>query len=331
MGGTKYAYFNSGAIKEVQNFPLLKILIICLIIIIAILIIARILGLRSIFQDKGISAELNNINALKKRDKRILRINNTLKKITKLVNNTGLSSSSNKREYMEYNLRRAGIKIPGGIRYMYPEEFDACCKLGALITIAIGLMVFIFASLTFGVFIIIGGTVLWNTLPMLIVRAIVADKDAEIRRNFFDIYLMLHYTLISGAGTPLNQLFRSYSKQTNSKEMLAFAANCIDIIDTYGEYNATNLITKEYREIAEVGRLMRLIKQQQDGGDIKQELLGFKSQLMQERKYEVEARMNKLVNRANESFKLLMIILVQAILSAMAIYLPDILSVSSFF
>ena len=335
MGGenvrTEYNYMNEGMIYKLQNLPLVKVLIVILLVVIAVSIIMRLIGLRSLFQDKGVSAELENINAIKKRDKYILRANNILRKITRLVNSSGLSLGSNKHEYMEYNLRRAGVKVPGGFRNMTPEEFNACCKLGSLITGAIGLIVLIFLNLTFGALIILGGSILWNTVPMMVVRGIVADRDAEIKRHFFDVYLMLHYTLIANAQTPIAQLLRSYGKQTSSKEMIAFTANCVDFLDTYGEYNATRMIAREYREIAEVGRLMRLIRQQQEGGDITQELLGFKSQLVKERAYEVEVRMNKLINRANESFKVLMIILVQAIVSAMAIYLPDIVGVTSFF
>ena len=329
--GTTYNYMDKGVIQSFNSVTAVKVLIIIFLVVISVLIIMRLIGLRSLFQDRGITAELENINAIKKRDKQILRANHLLKRITKLVNRSGLNIGTKKYEYVEYNLRRAGVKIPGGFRVLTPDEFNACCKIGSLITTAIGIVVLATASILFGFVIIVGCAVLWNIVPMMIIRGIVADKDAEIKRNFFDLYLMLHYTLIAGAKTPIAKLFKSYGKQTNSEEMIEFTANCVDFLDTYGEFNATRLIAKEYREIAEVGRLMRLIRQQQDGGDITQELLGFKSQLVKEREYEVEQRMDKLVNRANDSFKVLMIILIQAIISAMSIYLPDIASVTSFF
>jgi len=326
-----YKYLNEQAINEIRNLPYIKSLIIILIAVIFIMLLMRLIGLRSLFLDRGISAEIENINAIKKRDKRILRANNTLRKITKLVNSSGLNISASRREYIEYNLRRAGVKVPGGNRIMTPEEFNACCKVGTLSTQLIGLVVLMFVNLTFGILIIVGGTVLWYILPMMIVRNIVASKDEEIRKNFFDLYLMLHYTLTVRAKTPIAQLLKSFAKQTTSKEMLEFTDVCIDYLDTYGEYNGVMYIAREFREIAEVGRLMRLIRQQQDGGEIKQELEGFKSQLIKERKYKIEQRMNKLINKANASFRLLMIILIQAIISAMMIYLPDILNIKSFF
>lgn len=329
--GINYEYMDQGAVQSLNSVTAVKIIIVALLIVVTVSIIMRLVGLRSLFQDKGVSAELENINSIKKRDKQVIRANYALKKITKLVNKSGLNIGTKKHEYIEYNLRRAGVRIPGGFRVITPEEFNACCKIGSLITTAIGIIVLALVNILFGFVITVGCVVLWNTVPMMIIRGVVADKDAEIKSNFFDLYLMLHYTLIASAKTPIAQLFKSYGKQTNSGEMLAFTSTCVDFLDTYGEFNATRLIAKEYREIAEVGRLMRLIRQQQEGGDITQELIGFKSQLVKEREYEVEQRMDKLVNRANDSFKVLMIILIQAIISAMAIYLPDVLSVTSFF
>ena len=89
-------------------------------------------------------------------------------------------------------------------------------------------------------------------------------------------------------------------------------------------------IAKEYREIPDVTKLMRLIKQFNDGGDIKQDLIGFRDKLLLEKQMRMEDEQKKLVTKARLSFNILMIVLVQAILSAMAIYLPDLTNVGSF-
>ena len=327
----EYNQMNSDLIKDLANIPSVKVLICILLVILTVMIIMRILGMRSLFRDKGIAAEINNVDAIKKRDKEIIRANNILKRITKLVNNTGLSIGSNKYEYMEYNIHRAGLKVPGGFRDITPDEFNALVKIALLINTAVSLIVTVFISGIFGITLMAAGFALISTLPMLTLRSIVSSKDDEIKENFFDLYLMLHYTLVDGAQTPIAQLMRSYGKQTTSEEMLRFVDTCTDIIDTYGEYNGSLKIAKEYREIAVVGKLMRIIRQSQDGGDVVQELLGFKSQLMKDREYEVEKRMNKLVLKAETSFKILTLVLIQAIISAMMIYFPDIASVTSFF
>lgn len=77
--------------------------------------------------------------------------------------------------------------------------------------------------------------------------------------------------------------------------MKHFVDVCIHYIDTYGEYEATRYISKAYREIPQVAKLMRLIRQANEGGDIKAELIGFRTELLNARKYEIEKRMNKLI------------------------------------
>ena len=55
--------------------------------------------------------------------------------------------------------------------------------------------------------------------------------------------------------------------------MHRFVDCCIHYIDTYGEYEATKFITRQYREIPQVGKLMRLIRQANEGGDVRAELV----------------------------------------------------------
>ena len=112
--------------------------------------------------------------------------------------------------------------------------------------------------------------------------------------------------------------------------MVRFADTCADYIDIYGEAEGSTYIAKEYREIPDVTKLMRLIKQFNDGGDIKQDLIGFRDKLLLEKQMRMEDEQKKLVTKARLSFNILMIVLVQAILSAMAIYLPDLTNVGSF-
>jgi hypothetical protein len=120
---------------------------------------------------------------------------------------------------------------------------------------------------------------------MIIIRSVVKSKDAVVKRNFFDMYCKLHYSLMSGGVTPINKLLQIYAKTTDDPEMLRFVDNCCNLIETYNEYGATTRIADDYREIAEVGKLMRLVKQQADGADITAELVGFREELIAEEKY----------------------------------------------
>lgn len=89
---------------------------------------------------------------------------------------------------------------------------------------------------------------------------------------------------------------KSYQKTTDSEEMKHFVDVCVHYIDTYGEYDATRHIAKAYREIPEVAKLMRLIRQANEGGDVKAELIGFRNELLNARRHAIENRMNKLID-----------------------------------
>ena len=170
---------------------------------------------------------------------------------------------------------------------------------------------------------IVSAIVMAANMPMMFVRQTVKAKDDEIRENFSDFYLMIHYVLLAGAKTPLASIMKSYAKTTDSKEMQSMVGVCVHFIDTYGEYEATRYISKAYREIPVMGKLMRLIRQANEGGDVEAELMGFRKELLDEKRYAIEKRMDKLIARARASFNLLMPILFQAVLSAMSIYLSD--------
>lgn len=319
--GTQYVDWN--LVQQYASLYLVKAVICVLLAVVCILLVLRVFNIRSPAKNKGVTSEIKNVNALKGREKFIIRNNRILKKLTEMVQKTPFHLSSSSAEYWRYNLKRAGIKAPGGYRYLTSEEFNAICKVACGLLIGIGLLVCLLINGLMGFALIVMAVIVTAVLPNMAVRQIVKNKDLEIRENFPDFYLMLHYVLLMGGQTPLDKLMKSYAKTTDSPEMVRFVDNCVGHIDTTGEYGATALIAKDYREIPEVGKLCRLIKQMYDGADITQELLGFREELIKNRKYIITKRMNVLVTRAQTSFNLLMIILIQAIVSAMALYLPD--------
>ena len=316
-------YFNQGAIKNFENYGAVKALIAVLLVILAVMTIMKILSIRSLFKDKAIQNELDNINAIRARDKQILLANKGLGKVTKLTKKAGLKVSSDSKDYISYNLKRAGVRVPGGARAMTPDEFNGCIKIGEVVMMTLSLVIMLFMNLLIGLVLFVLSIILLESLPMLLVRNKVHMRDAEIQDNFLNLYLMIHYELLTGGSTPIARTMRSYLKMAPPGEMIRFVDNCCTIFDTYGEYQGTQYVSKDYREIPEVCKLMRLIRQQQDGGDIKQELLGFRESLIDENAYKIERRSEKLIKKAKASFNILMIVLVQAVLSAMSLYLPD--------
>lgn len=314
---------NENLIKMFKMIPYVKIIIYVLIILLMFYTIMRLFNVKSPFKGKGIKTEVERMEDIKRRDNKIIRANKFMRLSTNIIEKTPLALNKANEDYWEYNIKRAGIKIPGGSRYMRATEFHSLSVVATLIFTVISLSLMVFSSTLLGVSSLIMAIVLGNTCPLMYLRQRVKERDLEVKEHFVDMYLMLHYVLIAGAKAPLSGIMKSYSRTTSSSEMIGFVDTATYYMDTYGEYESTSYITRDYREIAEVGKLMRLIRQANEGGEVEAELLGFREELIDAKRFAMTKRMDKLVAKANASFNILMPILVQAVISAMSIYMSD--------
>lgn len=331
-GGTSQnSQLDSSVLRQFAMLPWVRTAIVILLIVIALLIIMKILAVKNPLRGRALSHELNHLDKVKKHDESIIRANKTLNLLTKIIERTPLAMDKSSIEYWQYNLSRANVRVPGGMRVIKPIEFNAVVKTVGVLVAIVALIITLLINAPAGVMLFIMDVVFASTLPMMMIRNIVKQKDMEIVENFANFYLMLHYVLLASAGTPIIDILKSYDKTTESEEMHRFIDVCVHYIDTYGEYNATRYIAKQYREISQVGKLMRLIRQANEGGDIRAELIGFRNELLQAKVYAMEQRRDKLIARARASFNILMPILVQAIASAAAIYMDDLSIAGSIF
>lgn len=324
-------YLDTNLIKQFIMFPIVKVIIILLLMVICIMLILKLFQVRSPFKGKALSGELDTLDRIRKHEEQIIRANNAISTLTKLVQHSPFALNKTYVEYWTYNLTRANVRIPGGFRLMKPEEFNAIIVGVEWIISLFAIVIAVLINVPLGVVMIIVTFAMGSVLPMQSLRDSVKTKDDEIIANFADFYLMIHYVLLASAGTPIAGIMKSYDKTTTSEEMHRFVDVCIHYIDTYGEYEATRYIAKQYREINEVGKLMRLIRQANEGGDVRAELMGFRNELLAAKRYTIQKRMEKIVDKAKMSFNILMPILIQAIISAMAIYMDDISSAGSLF
>ena len=327
----KSPYLDNGLVAWFDRIPLVKYAIIALLLVLMIIALMRLFKIKSIFKGKAISRELNHMEMVRKHDRQVIKANKRLRSITAIVNNSIFAQSQTSAEYLQYNLNRVGLEIPGGARILKADEFNALVVFYSACCIAVSILIALFINSILGWVLGITTIIVASTMPMIVLRIIVSQKDSEIKANFSDYYLMLHYVLLANAKTPLGSIMKSYAKTTESKEMQRYIDVCIHYIDTYGDYEATRHIAKEYREVPQVCKLMRLIRQANEGGEIEADLNGFRAELLSEKKYAIEKKVNKLVANANASFNILMIVLVQAVLSAMAIYITDLGMVGSLF
>lgn len=316
-------WLDTNLIRQFIMLPWVRVIIVALLVFAMILIIIKLMQVRNPLKGKAITNELEYLDKVKKRDERILKMNRSINLMTKLIEKSPFSINKSVIDYWSYNLTRANIRTPGGTRILKPEEFHAAIVCCEAVVIGAAVLIGIFFSAPICIMLIIGTIFIGNTVPMTYVRQLVKAKDMEITAHFADFYLMIHYVLLASAGTPISGIIKSFDKTTTSEEMHRFADVCIHYIDTYGEYEATRYISKTYREITEVGKLMRLIRQANEGGDVRAELMGFRNELMTAKKYAITKRMEKIVMQARASFNILYIVLFQAIVSAMAIYIDD--------
>lgn len=328
--GEKYIAMDNELIKQFDTLLFLKIGIVVAILIISILLIFKIFELKTPFKGRAIASELGHIAKVRKRDAEIIRANKLIGRLVNIVESSPFRLGTYKKEYLEYNLERANIRIPGGMRIMEPVEYNAIQTSIIAVVLVFSIIIGILFNIAVGMLLVILTLTTGTTLPLMFMRATVKVKDNEVIENFADMYLMIHYTLLASAGTPLSQILKSFDKTTTSEEMHRFVDCCVHYFDTFGEYDGTSYITKQYREIPQVGKLMRLIRQSNDGGDVRAELMSFRNELLSAKKYEIRKRMDAIIAKARASFNILMIILVQAILSAMAIYFKDLNIAGSF-
>ena len=315
--------------QQLEMLPWIKLLIVILLVFVAGYVIMQLFGIRSVFKGKGLSGQLSHMDSVKKHDDQIRRANNFISTITAIIEKTPFHMPNLSKEYMEYNLTRANVRIPGGYRVMRPAEFNALKVCGKLAFIVVGILIGIFWSLPIGVVLAIASFYLIDTFSDMTIRSTVAAKDREVTENFSDFYLMIHYVLLSRANIPLTGIIKSYDKTTSSDEMHRFVDCCIHYIDTYNEYEATKYIASAYREIPYVGKLMRLIRQVNEGAEVEAELMGFRQELLNAKRYAIEQRGDRMIMRARASMNLLYIVLVQAVISAMMIYIDDLSLTSS--
>lgn len=326
---------NSGINKSLllqylYGVPLARLAICLLLVVLAVIFIQKVLDIKWKKKGKGLINEINYMQQLKAYDARVMQANKYMSRITKFVEMTPFRLSKRKEEYWDYNLNRANILIPGKYRVMRAKEFNALQVFGIAIACLGGVLISL-VSLSGGAMVILLALVCGTVFPMRVVRSIIQKKDDEIIANFADFYLMIHYVLIAHSTTPLEGVMKSYQKTTDNEEMKRFVDVCIHYIEVYGEYGATRYIAKDYRELAQVAKLCRLIRQANSGGDIDIELMAFRTELINAKRYKLEKKMDKLVAKGKAQFNILMIILVQAVISAMSIYFEDIAGMGSWF
>lgn len=303
--------------------PYIKVIISALLLILGFMLYLRIYNITGIVGYTGIRRQIQGIKSQRSRDANILRGNKALERLTTLVESSPFRLVPDMIDYYDYNLRRANWRSLGGYKVLKGVELNALMVfivfLSVLISIPIGLIT---QNAFVGVLIISVAAVICYVLVPQYLRGVVQASDKEIKKRFLDLYLILHYTLLEGGKTPLARLLESYDRSITNKTMKRFVKDCISHMDTVGEYNATKLIADDYREVEEVQKLMRLIRQFNEGGEVKEDLKGFRAELLFKRESELKATTDRLVEKAGKCDIVIYVIMAQFVLSVCLTFLP---------
>lgn len=315
---------NESLISIFKYLPFIKLAIYLMIIVSIILIIFRLFNIRSFGVAKGVSSSLKQSTYMRNRDAYIVKTNTLLRHLSRIAQHSPFGIDETSRDYLQYNINRIGLKAPGGARMLTAEEFNAVKLASTAVGLALSLVVTVFTNLFMGCLIAVISIVCFYIMPLPIIRNNVKKKDKEIEDNFMGVYLVLHYLLMEGAKGSISKAMRSFSKATKSEEIKKFIHVAAGYMESYGEEEALFRIKSDYREINYVVKLTRLIKQLYDGAEIKNDLMGFRGELIRAAEREMEKKTDRLITLAQGSFKILWLVLIQAVISALSIYMPDI-------
>lgn len=325
-----FPWMDTSLMGQYSSLPWIKVLIIALLLLLLAILILKLLNIQNPFSKKGIELELGYAKAIKKRDEKILKATRRLKFITNIIQHSPFGIDDYQKDNLNYKLTRAGYKQPDGKKTLKAEEYNAIIKTGQFLGLLIGITLGIFISMPLGIIIVFLVVLMGSLIPNTLLYAKVKEKDDIILKNFSDFYLMIHYNLISGSNKTIVKTIRSYKNSTKNPVMQEFADDCIFEFETKGDLMGAIALSNKYKELAIVCKLMRLIKQSNEGADIVQELLGFREEIIDAKKEELQKKADKLIQIARTSFVIIYIILAQAILSAMAIYLDDLGGIGGF-
>lgn len=326
-----YDKMNESLMHQLSALPYVKYVIIGLLIVVAVLLVMRLMQIRVTRKGRGAAKELERLGKLRKEEARDIKVRNGINVITGIVNKSPLRLDIARKKELQYKLGRADIRDYGGLDIMSAETFNALIVAGQALVGACALMIFIFVNMTVGMLLFILNLVATNTIVELIVSSRVAERDDEIHENFTSLYMMLHHMLMRNPNASIRNSLRSYGKTTESKEMKKFTDRCIHFIDTYGDVKAADYISEEYKRVDEIVKLMGIIKQAGNGGDIKAELQGFRLEQLRVEEIRMEKRKERALKKLRIPDLIVMALLVQGVISATLIYLDDFTSSISMF
>lgn len=325
LTGRRVSYMNDGVIRQYNMIPLVVAIVIILIIILYIMYLMKVMNIRSLGTSKAVRNVIDNVKLIRKKEKFSKNYYRFLSIAENLIEKTPFKLDQRRAEYLQYNIDRIGLKTYDGSRTFKARQLNGAIQLLGILLYIFAAFIMIFFNGAIGLALLISSFIFANSVLMLYLRMKVAQKDKELKNEFLDLYLKIHNILIEKGKSPLAKVISSYAESSGSDEVKQFADVCTYNFETYGEYVGSDLVSKHYREVNDVVKLMTLIKENQSGAEIQEELVAFRKQLIEEDKFIREKNGQKIVDKMNTAMEVgIMVFLGQICLSAMIPFIVDI-------
>ena len=159
---------------------------------------------------------------------------------------------------------------------------------------------------------------------MLSSRLLKVSKDID--KDFYGFYLLVYHSMLEGGN--VESLIRMYNHRAKGG-MELFTTQFLYYIGTYGDTVGCDklgaIFTHPY-----LSRFITMYRGFVRGADVRSDAIGFEQQLADAEERRIEDFALKLEEKAHIAFYVLMPVLIQAIISAMGIFLSDIFESNAF-
>lgn len=313
------------------DLTILKAIAIALVLFISAYILNYAAGIKVQHRLQAVRNQIDNLKSVQRADARKLRQEKWMRRRTNFILLTPFRLSKDAEEELNYSLERLGVRVKYSESIMKANQFNGIYKTYMILSMIFSLIILVFFSSIFGLALLVASLILWSTVPNVYINSKVKLIDEEIANKFTNLYTMVYFSIINKTGEPLEKILKSFSFTTDSEEMQKFVDNCINEIETFGELEALDILRAKYSSVAQVDKMLRLMKQFHNGGDVLEEMHGFSNELLELQEYAIQKKTERIIEIGQASFNVLMVILFIALASAVGTFFPQLMSVKSLF
>lgn len=268
---------------------------------------------------KGTSKTKVDVRKSKDFSRRRNRILKLLNKCEKVSSNFGFEPGLMQVEKYRFYINRCHISLPYTERNVKPLEIIGFFKIVKFLSCFFAVLLTVLTGNR--LFLLLFVLVLIDKVFEMMLEIKINEEDAEIERDFPDLYMLLYSRLIRGTQVRLAPTLDEYIKsldviegENSNQAMRQFVTELRKNIEIYGDDSiAVNKMRDTYKSAMMVN-FFNLAIQSLRGVDNKDKLLAFRMELSQKKLEYMTQKANKMVEKGQRAVMLIFIILAQFII-----------------